>query len=59
MSTSFSAHISDDEREKLRTYQEGYDLKNTAAVLKHLVKHATMPEPKKKKSEPDPNQTTL
>lgn len=59
MTVSVGAHISDGAREKLRKYQDVHEFKNVSDALEHLIEHTTVPVPKKKRAEPDPNQTTL
>lgn len=59
MTVSFSAHISNDAREKLKAYQDVYEFKNASDALEHLIKHTKVPEPKKRPTEPDPNQSIL
>jgi len=59
MTVSLGAHVSDASREKLKNYQGAYEFKNVSDALEHLIEHTTVPEPKNKRAEPDPNQTTL
>ena len=59
MTVSVGAHISDDARKKLKTYQEAHEFKNVSDALEHLIDHTKLPEAKNKPDEPDPAQTSL
>jgi len=59
MTVSLSAHISDESRDKLELYKELHEFKNLSDTVEDILTKMPKPEPKKKRAEPDPNQTTL
>jgi len=59
MSTSLGAHVSDAARDKLKLYQDVNEFKNVSDSLEDILIKMPEPVPKKKRDEPDPNQTKL
>ena len=59
MTVSVSAHISQESRDKLKLYQDVHEFKNVSDTVEDILTKMPKPEPKKKRAEPDPSQTTL
>lgn len=59
MTVSLSAHISQESRDKLKLYKEVHEFKNVSDAVEDILTKMPEPVPKKKRAEPDPNQTTL
>ena len=56
---SFSAHITEGAREKLKKYGLVNECRNNSDTLEHLIEATKVPEPKVVPAEPDPDQTQL